>query len=149
MKGETTMSCEDNKALVQRFVDEFWSHGNLAAADDLMTADALIVLPGRGQVSKDEFKEFNTIIRKAFPDWYSDLAEMIAEDDRVGERWTGRGTHKGEFQGVAATGRQVAVPGFVFYRIDRGKIAEFRGMFDGFSMLQQIGAALVLQQSRA
>jgi hypothetical protein len=32
------------------------------------------------------------------------------------------------------------VPGFVFYRVASGKIAEFRGLFDGLSMLQQLGA---------
>jgi steroid delta-isomerase-like uncharacterized protein len=134
------MSGEENKALVCRFVEEFWNQGNTAAADELMTADAMIVLPGSGQVSKESFKAFATTLRGAFPDWYSTLEEMIAEDDRVGERWTGRGTHQGEFQGIAPTGRQVTVPGFVFYRITSGKIAEFRGLFDGLSMLHQLSA---------
>jgi steroid delta-isomerase-like uncharacterized protein len=66
--------------------------------------------------------------------------ELIAEGDRVVERWTGRGTHRGEFQGIPPTGKQVAVPGVVFYRIRNGKIAEFRGSFDMLSMLRQFGA---------
>ena len=134
------MLFEENKALVSRFVEEFWNQGKTEAADELMTADAIIVLPGRGQVSKESFKGFVKVMRGAFPDWYSTQEELIAEDDRVGERWTGRGTHRGEFQGIAPTGRQVTVPGFVFYRISSGKIAEFRGLFDGLSMLQQLGA---------
>ena len=134
------MSVEENKAVVSRFVEEFWSQGNTAAADELMAADATIFLPGRGQVSKESFKAFAMTLRDAFPDWYSTQEELIAEDDRVAERWTGRGTHQGEFLGVPPTGRQVAVPGFVFYRVTSGKIAEFRGLFDGLSMLQQLGA---------
>ena len=134
------MPFEENKALVRRFVDEFWNQGNTTAADELMTADATIVLPGRGQVSKESFKAFALALRGAFPDWYSTLEELIAEDDRVGERWTGRGTHQGEFQGIAPTGRQVAVPGFVFYRVTSGKIAEFRGLLDGLALLEQLGA---------
>lgn len=134
------MSFEENKALVRRFVEEFWNQGNTAAADELMSADATIVLPGRGHVSKESFKAFAVALRGAFPDWHSTMEEMIAEDDRVGERWTGRGTQQGEFQGIAPTGRQVAVPGFVFYRVTSGKIAEFRGLFDGLGMLQQLGA---------
>jgi predicted ester cyclase len=35
----------------------------------------------------------------------------------------------------------VTVPGVVFYRIQDGKIAEFRGSFDLLSLLQQLGAA--------
>jgi steroid delta-isomerase-like uncharacterized protein len=134
------MSNDENKAIVSRFVEEFWSQGNMAAADELMTADATIFLPGRGQVSKESFKAFALTLRSAFPDWYSTQEELIAEEDRVAERWTGRGTHQGEFLGVPPTGRQVAVPGFVCYRITNGKIVEFRGLFDGLSMLHQLGA---------
>jgi steroid delta-isomerase-like uncharacterized protein len=134
------MSFEENKALVRRFVEEFWNQGNITAADELMTADATIVLPGRGQVNKESFKAFAVALRSAFPDWHSSLEEMIAEGDQVAERWTGRGTHQGEFQGMPPTGRQVAVPGFVFYRVISGKITEFRGVFDGLGMLHQLGA---------
>ena len=134
------MAFDDNKALVRRFVEEFWNQGNTTAADELMTADATIFLPGRGQVSKESFKAFATTLRSAFPDWHSTLEEMIGEDNQIAERWTGRGTHRGTFQGIVPTGRQVAVPGFVFYRVRSGKIAEFRGLFDGLGLLHQLGA---------
>ena len=143
------MSLEENKALVRRFVDEFWNQGNAAAADELMTADATIVLPGSGQVSREHFKAFVTAFRRAFPDWHSTAEELIAEEDCVGERWTGRGSHQGEFQGIAPTGRQVTVPGFVFYRITAGKITEFYGLFDGLSMLHQLGALPPSEQAGA
>lgn len=134
------MSIEENKALVRRFVEEFWNTGNMAAADELMTSDAVIFLPGSGQVSLEGFKSFARAFRSAFPDWHSTFEEMVGEEDRVAERWTGRGTHQGEFQGVAATGRHVTVPGVVLYHIVSGKIAEFRGLFDGLSLMQQLGA---------
>ena len=134
------MSVEENKAVVRQFVEEFWNRGNTAAADELMIVEATIFLPGRGQVNKESFKAFAVSMRRAFPDWYSTQEELIAEEDHVAEQWTGRGTHQGEFQGIAPTGRQVTVPGFVFYRLASGKIAEFRGLFDGLSMMQQLGA---------
>jgi len=133
------MTTETNKALVVRFVDEFWSKGNLAAADELMAPDADIQQPQVGGAAG--LKAFNTTIRAAFPDWYSTAEELIAEGDRVAERWTGRGTHQGEFQGIPPTGKQVAVPGVVFYRIRDGRITEFRGSFDMLTMLQQLGVA--------
>ena len=135
----TTQTTETNKALVVRFVDEFWSKGNLAAADELMAPDVVIHQPEVGGVAG--LKAFNTTIRAAFPDWYSTAEELIVEDDRVAERWTGRGTHRGEFQGIPPTGKQVAVPGVVFYRVRDGRISEFRGSFDMLSMLQQLGVA--------
>ncbi|HEX8968562.1 MAG TPA: ester cyclase [Chloroflexota bacterium] len=134
----TTTTTDADKAVVLRFVDEFWSKGNLAAADELMAPDAVIHQPEVGGVAG--LKAFNTTLRAAFPDWYSTAEELIAEGDRVAERWTGRGTHRGEFQGIPPTGRQVAVPGVVFYRLRGGRIIEFRGSFDMLSMLQQLGA---------
>ena len=134
------MSLDENKALVHRFVEEFWSSGNLSTADELITADATI--SGNNQVMPDieTLKAFCRSMREAFPDWHSTLEELVAEGDRVAERWTGRGTHRGEFQGIAATGRQVAVPGTVFYRIVGGKIVEFRGQFDRLALLEQLGS---------
>jgi len=131
---------EENKALVRLFNEEFWNKGNLAAADELIEASAAIFLPGRGQVSLDDFKAFAASLRSAFPNWYATTDEMMAEGARVAERWTGRGTHQGEFAGMAPTGRQVTIPGAVFYRLASGKITQFRGLFDGLALMQQLGA---------
>ena len=128
---------EANKALVRRFVDEFWSLGDLGAADELMARDAVVHEPVAG--TPEDLKAVATMIRSAFPDWHSTVEELLVEGDRVAERWTGRGTHRGEFQGIAPTGKRVAVPGVVFYRIADGKIAEFRGQFDRMSLMQQLG----------
>src|SRR5215216_5934566 len=116
-KGGLEMSTEENKALVRRFVEEFWNEGSTATADELMAVDAEIHMPTGEMVSLDELKSFAGAWRESFPDWHSTFEELIAEGERVAERWTGRGTHRGELQGIAATGRQVAVPGTVFYRI--------------------------------
>src|SRR5260370_7692069 len=113
-KGEPIMSHEENKAVVSRFVEEFWNQGNTPAADDPMTADAPTFLPGSGEVSKESFKAFVTAFRRAFPDWHSTQEEMIPEEDRAAERGTGREIHKGEFQRIGPTGRRVTVRRFGF-----------------------------------
>jgi steroid delta-isomerase-like uncharacterized protein len=131
------MTVEENKDLVYRFVERFWNNGDTSAIGELMAADAIIDSPVR---DTGQLKEFNRMMRTAFPDWHSTPEELVAEGDKVVERWTGRGTHRGEFQGIAPTGRRVEVPGVVFYRIAGGKIVEFRGSFDALGMLQQLGA---------
>jgi steroid delta-isomerase-like uncharacterized protein len=132
------MSGEANKDLVIRFVEAFWSNGDMAAIGDLMASDATIHQPEVGGTAG--LMAFNRALRAAFPDWHSTPEELIAEGDGVAERWTGRGTHRGAFQGIAPTDRRVEVPGVVFYRIAEGKIVEFRGSFDMMRMLQQLGA---------
>jgi steroid delta-isomerase-like uncharacterized protein len=131
---------EQNKALVRRFVEEFWNEGTTTAADELMATDAVIHMPTGEVVSPDGLKSFADMWRRSFPDWHSTFEELIAEGDKVAERWTGRGTHRGELQGIPPTGKRVEVPGSVFYRIIGGKIVEFRGQLDMMSLMQQIGA---------
>jgi len=138
-KGGLAMLGEENKALARLFSEEFWNKGNMAAVDELMAANAKIFLPGKGQVGLNDLKAFAVSLRGAFPDWHATTDEMVAEEKRVAERWTGRGTHRGKFQGIAPTGRQVTVPGTVFYRFASGKIAEFHGQFDGLTLMQQLG----------
>jgi steroid delta-isomerase-like uncharacterized protein len=132
------MAGEANKEVVVRFVDTFWSNGELAAIGETMAPDAIIHSPEVGDT--EGLKAFNRTLRTAFPDWHSTPEELVAEGDVVVERWTGRGTHQGDFQGIPPTGRRVEVPGVVFYRIRDGKIVEFRGAFDGLCLLQQLGA---------
>ncbi len=143
------MSAEENKALVRRFVEEFWNEGNMNAADELMAIDAAIYMPTGEVVNLDELKSFAGTFRGSFPDWHSTFEELIAEGDRVAERWTGRGTHRGELQGIPPTGKRVEVPGSVFYRIVGGKIVEFRGLFNMMSLMQQLGVIPAPHQAEA
>jgi predicted ester cyclase len=91
-------------------------------------------------LNPNELKIFVGTWRESFPDWHSTFEELIAEGDRVAERWTGRGTHLGELQGIPPTGKRVEAPGSVFYRIAGGKIVELRASFDMMGLMQQLGA---------
>ncbi len=143
------MSAEENKALVRRFVEEFWNEGNMSAADELMAIDAAIHMPTGEVVNLDGLKSFAGTFRGSFPDWHSTFEELIAEGERVAERWTGRGTHRGELQGIPPTGKRVEAPGSVFYRIVDGKIVELWGQLDMMSLMQQLGAVPSTQQAEA
>ena len=77
------MSADENKALVRRFVEEFWNEGNLSAADELMAVDAEIHMPTGEVVNLDGLKSFAGSWRESFPDWHSTFEELIAEGDRV------------------------------------------------------------------
>jgi steroid delta-isomerase-like uncharacterized protein len=143
------MSAQENKVLVERFVEEFWNEGNTATADELMAVDAEIHMPTGEMVDIDGLKSFARTWRGSFPDWHSTFEELIAEGDRVAERWTGRGTHRGELQGIPPTSKRVETPGSVFYRIVDGKIVEFRGQLDMMSLMQQLGVIASPQQAEA
>ncbi len=139
---------EINKAAVRRFFDEIWSKGNMGVADELVGK------PGAGPAEPpimypERIKQIVTRMRTAFPDIKYTVQEMVAEDDRVMAFWTAQGTHKGEFMGVAPTGKLVNYRGFDLYKLSGGRLVERYGGFnDNLMLLQQLGAVTPPAQAR-
>ncbi len=74
-----------------------------------------------------------------FPDAWIAIESCVADGDTVATRWTLTGTHRAEFQGIPATGREVKFSGIEFNRVVAGKLAEHWAMFDNVAMLRQLG----------
>ncbi len=131
------MSVEENKAIFRRIVEEGFNKGNLAIVDELVATDHVNHTDNvRGP---EEYKQFITVYRTAFPDLHMTVEDQIAEGDKVVNRWTSRGTHKGDLMGIPPTGKQTTVTGMYVARIIGGKIVEEWGNFDALGMMQQLG----------
>ncbi len=76
----------------------------------------------------------------AFPDFEMIVEDTIVEGDKAVIRVTARGTHQGEFMGMAPTGRRIEVPLIDIMRVRDDKIAEHWGVMDGATMMEQLGA---------
>ncbi len=135
------MAATENKAVIASFVEEVINQGQLERADDLVAADfvELEPLPGQQQ-GREGLKQVIGAFRTAFPDIRWVIEEMVAEGEKVFSRFTWHGTHRGEFFGVPATGKQITVKGMVVDRLMAGKMAESRILMDGLSMMTQLGA---------
>ena len=81
-----------------------------------------------------------SIFRSAFPDFKATIDDIIAEGDKVVIRQTFSGTHKGEFMGIAPTGKRVSFGVMDIVRIAGGKFVEHWGQMDSMGMMQQLGA---------
>jgi steroid delta-isomerase-like uncharacterized protein len=136
--SSSTAGLEKNKAIVRRCMEEL-DKGNWAIFNELLTRDYVYHEPGRS-FTRDESEQFMRSLRAAFPDGRVTIEEMIAEGDKVVTRYTSSGTHKGEFMGIAATGKKVVVTGIVITRVDKGKIAEDWEEFDAMGFMVQLGA---------
>ena len=134
------MSTEDNKALMRRFYEEVFNKGNLDAIDELGSPDMVDHNPSPGTEPGPEGvkKEF-AMMRSAFPDLNVNVEDMVAEGDKVVSRVTMRGTHKGDFMGIPASGKQITVTGMDIVRFSGGKAVERWGQFDDLGMMQQLG----------
>jgi predicted ester cyclase len=65
--------------------------------------------------------------------------DMIAEGDKVVTRYTLKGTHKGEYGGIPATGKQLSFKGMRISTIKGGKAVEEWDLVDYLSMMTQLG----------
>ena len=134
------MSTEENKALPRRVFEEIYTQGNLAVVEEIY--DKNYLNHTLGIKGNESLKQFVTVIRNAFPDLKFTVEDQIAEGDKVATRSILTGTHKGEYKGIAPTGKVVTVTGIVVHIIANGKIIEGWGILDNFGLLQQLGATL-------
>jgi steroid delta-isomerase-like uncharacterized protein len=134
---------EENKALIQRFVEEAFNKGNLDVADEVYASTFIShdTTAPEGQGSPEGVKQFVSTYLSAFPDGHTTVEDSIAEGDKVAYRWTFRGTHQGELMGISPTGEQVEITGITINRLSGGKIEEQWNLFDQLGMLQQLGVA--------
>jgi steroid delta-isomerase-like uncharacterized protein len=132
---------EENKAIVRRYLDEFWN-GNASVADEVIAQDYSAHDPGtpgrQGGVAGE--KQTMSMYFAVFPDFRLQIEDMVAEGDRVAARWTVRGTQRGALQGLPPSGKTATISGISVYRLRDGRIAEHWLNWDTLGMLQQLGA---------
>lgn len=141
--SNTASNTANNKDLVETFIQELFTKGNLDAVDQYL--DPTLVnhdppFPGAPD-GPEGMRQAAAMFRRALPDWHSDVEELVGEGDIVVERFTASGTHRGELMGVAATGRVIVLRGIQMFRIENSMIVERWGRLDELGLLRQLGLA--------
>ena len=132
---------EAAKAVVRRNTEEVQGGGDFEVFEELFADDFLDHTPQPGRTpDKDGARQLYKILRTAFPDFYADIHWQLADGDRVTTYKTYHGTHRGEFLGVAPTGRQIQFETVDVMRVRNGKITEHWGVANLFALMQQLGA---------
>jgi steroid delta-isomerase-like uncharacterized protein len=140
------MSPGEMKAVVVNFGEEIWHKGNLDAIEEFIAPDYVRHTSpggregGRDVRGLDDVRKSVVAMRAAFPDIHFEADDWVVEGDKVVSRWTCTGTHRGEFRGIAPTGKRVRFIGINIYRLRDGKIVERWAVEDSVSLLQQLGA---------
>lgn len=152
MPGNATPALEANKVLLRRFLHDLDHAGVRQALDHNATTDVVVHFP-RGlspePLQRAAYEAVTAQIRTAFPDLRHLVEDIAAEGDRVWLRGTNRGTHRGEFQGIAPTGNAVAFSVMTVSRVHKGKIAEMWLEVDMIGLIQQLGVQLLPPRSGA
>jgi steroid delta-isomerase-like uncharacterized protein len=131
---------EQNKKIARRWAESFLNTGNLEIAKELCADNYRLFYPGVDKPMEYEAaKAVLPSIRDGFPDLHFQIENIIAEDDRVVCRLNMEGTHRGEFQGMAPTGKRIKLSCLAELRFRDGKIVEDRPYFDRLHMMEQLG----------
>jgi steroid delta-isomerase-like uncharacterized protein len=134
------MSLEENKAVIRRFVEEVQTQHNIDIMDELFSPDFYDHSSLSTTHTLNESKQFFAMCFSAFPDLRADIHDQIAEEDKVVTHKTFRGTHKGEFMGIPATGKRVSFDVIDIFRVTEGRIMEHWFEGDMMGLMQQLGA---------
>ena len=125
------MSKESNKLVVQRYIEEVINQGKLELIDTFFAPDI-----------GERVRGFLTGSNDPFPDGREEIQDLVAEGNMVMARWIFRGTHHGEFMGIAPTGKPVEITGYGTYRLENEQIVWDTVSFDWLDALEQLGATI-------
>jgi steroid delta-isomerase-like uncharacterized protein len=132
---------QEDKANMERFVEEAFNKGNLAVIDELTGPNFYDHDPLNETHDVAGVKAFAQATRAAFPDLKFTNEDVIWEDGKLVARYRMTGTHKGDFMGIPATNKPIDVTGIDIIRLENGKAVEHWGEFDALGMLRQMGLA--------
>ena len=133
------MQTEENKKLIRRWI-AFADAGFPGSFDKFIATDYVGHL-GDTQMDLAEIERVERAFASSFPDTQHFIDDVVAENDRVVLRVTSRGTHRGEFMGIAPTERRVEFTSIVIYRIAGSRIAESWGEIDFLRLMRRLRSA--------
>src|SRR5712671_3835956 len=104
---------ERNKGIVRRFKESQGTKDEAAAMKEVLAPSYKRGRAGFehiGNNARDQgFPSAGSYLRTAFPDRTDTIEQVIAEGDMVGMLFKVRGTHRGNYNGIAPTGKTIDV----------------------------------------
>jgi steroid delta-isomerase-like uncharacterized protein len=133
------MSIENNKAIINRFVEEIINKKNLSLIHEFIDANCITHSTAGDFKGPEGFRQFVSPYFAAFPDFHFVNEDVMAEGDKVMVRQTGYGTNTGSMMGIPPTGKKFAIQEMVVNQFADGKIVESWALADLLGLMQQIG----------
>jgi steroid delta-isomerase-like uncharacterized protein len=132
---------DNNEAVIRRWIEAYNERDLEAEADVLAPGFVAHVPAAPGPLEGLEaWRQFSGPFAEAFPDLRLTVEDVVSEGEKVAARVAFRGTHRGGFQGIPPTGKEVAFSSMEFNRVVGGKVEEHWVELDLLGLMQQLGA---------
>lgn len=134
------MAAEHNEALVRRLIADVFNGHDLSGIEALLAPDLVSNWQGSPPLNgiaawRDGMEGFFA----AFPDAVYTLDDLFCTEDRGAWRGHWRATQRGQWQDIAASGREAAWGVIIVGRFVDGKLAEDWVAYDRLGLFQELG----------
>ena len=140
--GASTRQAADNtverhKAIARRWIEDGFNRKNPDVVSEIFAED--VVVNGQ-RIGRQGLKQGMSQRFAAFPDLHVDLTATVAEKDEIAIWYTARGTHRGDFGAVRATGRTATWIGSDLLRFEGNTVVQAQFLDDSLGLMRQLGA---------
>lgn len=123
------MTAEQNKMLVRRLVEDAVNPRNPDVLDEVAQGEFAVAA-----------RRWVRPFRDSFPDFTMEIADLVADGEKVAAHFRCSGTHLGEWMGHPPTGRRFAdVDEIYIFRVSGGKLSGAFGVEDDMEKMRQLG----------
>jgi len=135
------MTVDQNKRLVRRYYEEVLNTGDVTDVASFIAPDYVEVYDNvRYPLGLEGAQEHVLGVRRTYADLHLTIEQQIGEGEWVVSVVTMRGTHVGEWLGIAPTGKPVQMTAVNVDRVVDGRIVEHGGAANLLGPLVEIGA---------
>ena len=128
------------KAVVRRNTEQVQGQGDFALFEELFDDRFVDHTPQPGTTpDKAGVRVLYNRLREAFPDFRPEIHWQTVDGDIVTTFKTYHGTHRGDFLGIAPSGKIIQFETVDAMRVRDGKITDHWGVANLYSVLQQLG----------
>ncbi len=135
------MPTQQNKELAIRWFDEVWVKRRREAIFEMLGPEAVGHTEHGDTLGPEPFAQIHAAFLTAFPDLTLVVEDVLAEGDHAVIRWSFSGTHRGDFLGVAATGRVVMAKGMTWHRFEDGRLVEGWDSWNADGLMRQLSGS--------
>lgn len=130
-----------NKELIRRFVEEVVNTGDVGRLAEFVSPDC-VQTDGKVRIKGgvEGMAEHVRAVRTTFPDLRVTVEHQVAEGEWVATQVSARGTHLGEWLGMAPTGKALVMTGVNFDRVADGLLVEHGGAANMLEPFYEAGA---------